>query len=125
KRGAVTAQAVHLAEAGVAGGTAELPAEQVGDQCIVTELDQLPAKADLEVGDAHHRRDQDHRRPRLVVAPADEDAFQLLAVEIVRDRAVLAHAFSLASSASLLTVFMLRAVPTPRPGCAASSGPCR
>ena len=57
KRGAVAAQAVHLAEAGVAGGTAELPAEQVGDQGIVAKLDQLPAKANLEVGDAHHRGD--------------------------------------------------------------------
>ena len=45
------------------------------------------------------------------VAPADEHAFQLLAFELVRDCAVLAHAISLASSASFATVFMLRAVP--------------
>ncbi len=116
QRSAVASQPVHLAEAGVARRAAEFLAEQVGDERIVAELDQLPPKADLEVGDAHHRRDQDDRRPRLAVAPADEHAFQLLAFEIVRDRAVLAHAISLASSASFATVFMLRAVPASAAG---------
>ena len=124
KRRAVALQPVHLAEHRVARGAAEFLAEQVGDQRIVAELDQLPAEADLEVGHAHHRRDQDHRRPRLAVAAADEHAFELLAFEIVRDRAFLAHAISLASSASLATVFMLRAVPGAVAGSRSFERPC-
>ena len=45
------------------------------------------------------------------VAPTDEHAFQALALELQRDRAFPAHSISLNSSASLATVFMLRAVP--------------
>ena len=111
ERGAVAAQPVHLAKAGVAWAPAEFLAEQVGDERIVAELDQLPAETDLQVRYPHHRRNQDDGRPRLAVAPPDENAFQLLPFETVRDRAVLAHFNSLASSASLATVFMLRPVP--------------
>ena len=107
----VALQPVELAEHCVAGRATELLPEDVGDQRIIAELDQLPREPDLEVGDAHDRRDQDHGRTRLAVTPADEHALQLLAFEFVRNRAVLAHDFSLASSASLATVFMLRAVP--------------
>ena len=111
KRGAVGAEACHLGEHRVARRAVEFLAEQVGDERIVAELDQLPSEAPLEVGNAHHRRDQDDRRPRLAVAPSDEGALQALALELVGDGTFLAHDISLASSASFATVFMLRAVP--------------
>ena len=114
ERGTVAAQAGHLAKAGVARSAAELLAKQVGDEAIVTKLHQLAAEADLEVGDAHDCRDQQDGRARLPVAPADEDTLQALVLECVRDCPILAHACSLASSASLATVFMLRAVPDAR-----------
>ena len=91
---------------------------------VVAKLDQLPAKADLEVRNAHHRRDQDHRRPRLAVAAADEHVLELLALEFERDRAFLAHAISSASSASFATVFMLRAVPLAAAGMRSFERPC-
>ena len=94
KRGAIAAQAGHLAEADVAFRAVEFLAEQVGDERVVTELDQLPPEADLELGHAHHRRHQDDRRPRLAVAAPDEHAFQALAFELMRDGAFLAHAAS-------------------------------
>ena len=125
KRRAVGLQAGHLAEHRVARRAAEFLAEQVGDEGVVAELDELPAEADLEVGNAHHRRDQDHRRPRLAVAAADEHALELLALELVGNRAFLAHDNSLASSASFATVFMLRAVPASAAGMPASIGPDR
>ena len=109
-------QPVQFAEHRVALGTAELLAEQVGDKRIVAEFDQLAPEPDLEVGHPHHRWDQNHRRPCLAITSADEDAFQVLSLEIMRDGSVLAHHISLASSASLATVFMLRAVPASATG---------
>src|SRR5205085_3077278 len=108
--GPIALQAVHLAEHRIARGATELLAEQVGNERIVAELDELAAETDLKVGHAHYRRDHDHRRPRLSVPAPDEYAFELLALEIVGDGPVLTHWSSLASSASLATVFMLRAV---------------
>ena len=99
-------------------GAAEFPAEQVGDKRVVAELDQLAAEPRFEVRYAHHRRNQDDGRPRLSVAPPDEHALQLLALELMPDRAFLAHAISFASSASLATVFMFRAVPSAAAGTA-------
>ena len=77
KRGAVAFQPIELAKHRIAGRATEILAEDVGDQRIIAELDQLPRETDLEVGDAHDRRDQDHRRARLPVTPADEHALQL------------------------------------------------
>jgi hypothetical protein len=108
---AVLPQPLHLAKHRLARRAAELAAEQVRDQRVVAELDQLPSEADLELGHPHHGRDQDHRRPRLGIATADEHAFELIALELVADGAFLAHDISLASAASFATVFMLRAVP--------------
>ncbi len=86
-------------------------AVEVGDEAVEAELGQLAREPDLQVRDAHHRREQDHRRARLIVAPDDEHALELLAFEIEGNRPLLAHSASLASSASLATLFMLRAVP--------------
>ena len=105
------------------GSAPEFPAEHVRDERIVAELDQLPAHADLELGNAHHRRDQDHGRPGLPVAPPNEHAFQPLAFELMGDRTFLAHDISLASSASFATVFMLRAVPSAAAGIVNFDGP--
>ena len=60
----------------VARRAAEALAEQVGDEGGVAEIDELVAEADLQLGDAHHRREQDHRRPPLVVAARDQHAFE-------------------------------------------------
>src|SRR4051812_8793857 len=111
ERGAILFDAVHLAEQRVARRTPEVLAEYVRQESTVAELDKLAAPADFEVGDAHHARDQEDRRPRFAIAPADEQALQLFAFELMPDRAFLAHSNSLTSCASLATVFMLRAVP--------------
>ncbi len=111
ERHAVIPEPCHLAEHDVALRSAELLAENVRDEGIVTELDQLLCKAQLEIRHAHHRRNEDDRRPRLSVAPPHEYAFQLLAFELERNRCLLAHSTSFAIAASFATVFMLRAVP--------------
>ena len=54
-------------------------------------LDQLPPETKLELGHAHHGRKEDDGRTLRRVAPADEHAFQALALELQRDRAFLAH----------------------------------
>src|SRR5689334_12225192 len=107
ERGPVAPQPRHLAKAHVAGSAVEFLAEQVGDHRIVAELDQLAAEADLEVGDAHHRRDQDYGRARFSIASSDEHALEFLAFEFMAYAAFATHDISLASSASLATVFML------------------
>ena len=90
----------------------EFLAEDVGDEAIVAELHQLPAEPDFEIGHAHHGRDEHHRRPRLTVAAAHENTFQLLTLELPEEPVSACSLTSFASSASLATVFMLRAVPT-------------
>ena len=52
-----------------------------------------------------------HGRACLAVAAADEHAFELFTLELERDLRLAAHSISFASSASLATLFMLRAVP--------------
>ncbi len=126
ERDAVVAEPVHLAEHHVARAAAELLAENVGDEAVVAELDQLLREAELEVGDAHHGRDQHDRRPRLRVAAADEDAFQLLAFELERNRRLLAHSISFAIAASFATrVHVARRSVGQRRDAAASTCPCR
>jgi hypothetical protein len=112
KRHSIVAQPSHLAEHHVARGAPEFLAEKVGDEGIVAKLDQLLGEAQLKLGNAHHGRDQHDRRASLSIAATDEYALQFLAFELQRNRCLLAHSTSFASSASLATVFMLRAVPT-------------
>ena len=59
---------------------------------------------------------QDDGRTRLAVTAPDENALELLAFKLMADCPVPAHAISLASSASFLTVFMFRAVPASAAG---------
>src|SRR5438309_11885193 len=103
---AVSANPVHLGEHHVTLGATEFLSEHVGDEAVKAKLDELPPPANFEVGDPHHARNYDHRWPRLSVAAPDEDAFELLAFELVGDCTVLAHFISLANSASLATVFI-------------------
>ena len=125
QRGAVGLQPVHLAEHRVARGAAEFLAEQVGDEGVVAELDQLPAEADLEVGDAHHGRDQDDRRPRLAVAAADEHALELLAFEIDAGPRVPCSCHLPRQFGQLgHRVHVARGARRRPPGCAACDRPC-
>src|SRR6476661_4002271 len=99
KRCSISTKPAHLAEHRIARSAAELLPEQVGDQRVVPKFDQLPAEADFERRNAHHRRDQDYGRSRLSIAAAHENMLKLLALELERDAGFLAHAASISFAA--------------------------